>query len=353
VSGVFPIDPHHPAPERGPNELGRLPATVRDAPPGFKAAAGTTVEGRLLGRDAQGHLMLRTKHGVLTVAARLSPPTGSLVLLQFRTVGGAIQGYILGVRPPDEHRARPSMGGEPGRTAQGGHGHGHAPPPPGGAVTEGANALTRAWPALEEAASVLQENRSSAVDTLLARLPRPGPDMASGLMFLLAALQRGDVRTWLGQTVLDRLSRAGRDDLVQRLEQDFGRLVRFTEDSNDHWRLYALPLLAEGRVQALRIFVHAPDPTETRADAHRVVVETQLPHLGDIQLDTLIRRRRMDMILRSREPLPETLADHIRAIQAQARDWGRMGGEITFTAGSGWRFLDLPVSAEAPHGMVV
>lgn len=351
MSGVFPIDSHHPAPERGPSDLGRLPATVRDAPPGFKAPAGTTVEGRVLGRDAQGHLMLRTKHGVLTVAARLSPPTGSLVLLQFRVVGGAIQGYIVGVRPPGGHRAGGGAAGESVQTS--GTGHGQSLASPGGTVAEGANALTRAWPALEEAAGALQETRSSAVQALLARLPRPGPDMASGLMFLLAGLQRGDVKTWLGQAVLDPLSRAGRDDLVQRLEQDFARLTRFTEDSKEHWRLYALPLLVDGRIQTLRVFVHTPEPTETRANAHRVVVETQLPRLGDIQLDTLIQRRRMDMILRTRQPLPQALADHIRAIQGQARAWGRMGGEITFTAGTGWRFLDLPVSAEAPHGMVV
>ena len=355
MSGVFPIDPHTPEPEHGPSYIGRMPATIRDAPPGFKAISGTTLEGRVLGRDAAGHLMLRTSNGVLSIATGARPPSGSTVTVQFRAVGASVQAYIVGIRTADSH-APPPAGGHVARPAA------HAPAPyprdrtGGSGVTEGRLALTRVWPALEEALEALHADRGTqpgALPGLLARLPQPGAQLGSRLLFVLAALRGGDLRQWLGTAPIDALAKAGRDDLIARLESDFAQLARFAADDGGAWRLYVLPLFLAGHVHQLRVFVHAPAYGQSRDDAHRVVAETDLPNLGEVQLDTLLRRHRMDMILRTRDPLDGDLAERMRALVAQACAWGRVAGEIRFEAGARWQFLDLPGEGEKPHGLVV
>jgi hypothetical protein len=356
VSGVFPIDPHTPEPEHGPSYIGRMPATIRDAPPGFKAISGTTLEGRVLGRDAAGHLMLRTSNGVLSIATGARPPTGSTVVVQFRAVGAAVQAYIVGVRTDAEREPGTTAPAHPRPAARAPAPYRRPPDSAGGGVTEGHDALTRVWPALEEALTALYADRGAqpgALPHLLARLPQPGAQLGSRLLFVLAALRRGDIRAWLGREPFNALERAGRGDLIARLEDDFAHLARFAAEDGGEWRLYVLPLFLDGHVHQIRVFVHAPPYGETRDDAHRVVAETDLPHLGELQLDTLLRRHRMDMILRTRTPLGEELAARIHALAAQARAWGRMDGDIGFEAGARWRFLALPGQGETPHGLVV
>jgi hypothetical protein len=354
VSGVFPIDSHHHTPEPGPWQGRETPATLRDAPPGFKPSAATTLEARVLGRDAQGHLMLRTRNGVLTLATRANPPTGSDIVIQFRTVGAGVQAYILGPRAGSAGAARGPTARLP--AAYGGVGHG-IPPQRGTGVAEGPNALTRAWPALEESLAALgsaRADRPDAIAALLGRLPQPGSQFASALLFLLAALRRGDLRAWLGSEPLSALQRIGRGDLADRLDRDFARLSGFTEEDEDHWRLYTLPVWIEGMVRPLRLFVHAPEASETRGAAHRIVVEAELPHLGQLQLDALLQTSRLDMILRSREgALDEPLRARLDALMQEALRRGRLDGSLTFQPGSKWGFLDPPVPTEPRHGIVV
>ena len=358
MSGVFPIDPHTPAPERGPSYISGTPATVRDAPPGFKGSPGTMLEAKVLGRDSGGHLVLRTQNGVLAIAARASPPTGSTVTIHFRNVGAAVQAYIVGVRDDDrEDRHGPGHGASARLDAAGPapqHGQGRRARH---VVAEGSTALTRAWPALEEALDALEDHRTAepgALTALLGRLPQPGPTLGSRLLFYLAALRRGEVRAWLDGAPLDALTRVGRDDLVTRIHDDFADLSQLAAAPKADWRLYVLPVLVGGHIHQLRIFVHSPPISESRDDAHRVVTEIDLPALGELQLDALLRQHRMDMILRSRAPLASARQAQIRELVGQATAWGRVDGEITFTFGERWHFLDLPGhGAEGPHGVVI
>lgn len=358
MSGVFPIDPHTPTPSHGPGDVSRTPATVRDAPPGFKGSPGTMLDAKVLGRDSAGHLMLRTRNGVLAIATRARPPTGSTVTLHFRGVGAAVQAYIVGVRDDGRDERHAPRGGSPHTLAASGpapqHGRGRAPRH---GVTEGGYALTRAWPALEEALDALEDHRideSGALTTLLARLPQPGRTLGSRLLFYLAALKRGEVRAWLDGAPLDALTRVGRDDLVTRIHADFAYLAELAATPRDNWRLYVLPVLLGGHIHQLRIFVHSPPVSESRDDAHRVVTEIDLPALGELQLDALLRRHRLDMILRSREPLAAARQAQIRDLVGRATAWGRVNGDITFTSGAWWHVLELPgADPEEPHGVVV
>ena len=325
---------------------------MRDVPPGFKPTPGATVQARVLGQDAQGHLLLRTTNGVFAVATSAKPATGSQVALQFRTVGGQVQAYIVGPRLGDPDAK--VLAAQPEKTeTSAAFRSGTASP---ASVTEGANALTRTWPALDEAIAAFKNTpggHPGALALLLGRLPQQGSGLASTLLFLIAALNRGSARTWLGADPLAALIKMGRGDLATRLENDFAQLNRFAQSDEENWRLYVLPLLIDGETRALRLFTHAPPASETRDAAHRAVVEVELPHLGQLQLDVLVRAWRLDMILRSREELGSHLQSQIDRIVQHALAAGHITGGISFAPGQEWRFLDLPDRGEAPHGLTV
>ena len=383
---VGPLDyvPATPTPEHGPHAIARTPAPVREAPPGFRLAPGALVEARVLGVDRHGHLMLRTDSGILTLATRQRPPTGRLAVLQFYTFGGMMQAYILRIKDegageesdadPDaaaEERQHPAL--HAGHSASGHLEGTHVE----GMHVEGMAALTRVWPAMEETlarlatatgAPAMGASTSAVRARLAARLPHPGPGLTSSLMFALRALAHGDLAGWLGGDVLSALHRHGGDavshgdELATRLHADLMHLHDLTQPDAAGWQLFVLPLLLGETVRSLRFFLHAP-PAETAGTApdrpppRRFVVELDLPHLGEVQLDGLLTAERLDMILRSRAPLAESLQARLDAIAADGRQMAGREGSLSFVANATWTPLPVPGTgpwdAEAPHGLVV
>ena len=464
-------------------------SSVRQAPAGLRAAtSGTIITATAAGRDGQGHLMLRTANGMLTLATQTNPPVGSSVTVQLRPAGAQMQAYILSVRAPDGGAAQPpataprapdsatlpgrvpaapsSGGGDqlssgtplratlvaspssaptvdgngtslprlatgdplevrllrvqppessaPAAASRVAGGDGIArpmvvsgrvlppdsgggvllrtplgtlrlplatPPPtgtlmtlegtlparPGAALGGGTRlagpALTRAWPALTEAMAAVQRPGVPAAQVDLAQaltaagnplaqaIPRAGPTLGAGLLFLMTALKGGDLGRWLGAEPLRTLERAGRGDLAGRLKADFGQLSRLAQDAGGDWRLFALPVIGDGDVRPIRFFLRRHDGDDERSPPERrppgrFVVELTLSHLGDLQLDGLTRPQRLDAVLRSRAPLPEDIAREInRIFDAQSAAHG-LYGELRFEASSNWQFIEI---ADAEH----
>ena len=486
---------------------------VRQAPAGLRAAtSGTIITATVAGRDAHGHLMLRTANGMLTLATQTNPPVGSTVRLQLRPAGAQMQAYILSVRAPQPgagqigaeqsgmghsgaaqtgttQRATTQTGtgqtpaGEAGApatarpaqaTASGGDrlssgaplsaslasapasaptvdGNGtrlprlHAgdqlavrvlrvqpadspaaasasrvaggdgvarpmivagrvlppegsggvllrtpigtlriplgsPPQTGALMTLevtlpgreaapagprtalAAPALTRAWPALLEAMAAVQRPGVSAADVELAQVlgasanpiaqavPRAGPTLGAGLLFLMTALKGGDIGRWLGAEPLRVLERAGRGDLAGRLKADFGQLSRLAQDAGGDWRLFALPVIGDGDVQPIRFFLRKHDEDANgqadRRPPGRFVVELTLSQLGDLQLDGLARPQRLDAVLRSRAPLPASVARDVTRIFDEHLAASSLYGDLRFEASGSWHFIEI---AEAEH----
>jgi hypothetical protein len=471
------------------------PVAVREAPSGLRdVAPGPLLSATVVGRNGQGHLMLRTPNGMLALATAANPPAGSTVTLQLRPAGAQMQAYILNVRPPDagpafQPAARPAgapaaplagdghtappvtdhlsrgaplrvvvhagPAGAPPAAANGaalprlvpgdavnvqllrvqppdaqpgqpagrlGGGDGIArpiqavgrvlpddgaggtllrtplgtlrlplstPPAPGTQITlkltlpvrPGAPAaadagpklaaptLTRAWPALQDALATVQRPgrvpdeaaRTAALTSpgnpVAQALPRPGPALGSGLLFLMAALKGGDISRWLGGEPLRALERAARGDLVGRLRGDFQQLSRLAQDAGGDWRLFALPVIGDGDVRPVRLYLrrHDGDEDAARAGAEepppgRVLVELTLSRLGELQLDGLARRRRLDAILRSRAPLPDELRREIARVFHETLAAAGGTGDLRFEADAAWSFLDFPEGEEMHTG---
>ena len=274
-----------------------------------------------------GQPVLQTPLGTLTLEIQAPLPTGSRVTLELPN--GAL---------PQPTAPGPS--------------HGPAP----------LSTLAHAWPALDEALQALREVAAPGTGAIAMpkTVPQPGPRLTSGLLFFLAALGAGDVHRWLGQQATQTLKNAGREALLSRLGQDFGQLSRLAESPAGDWRLFFLPLLNGHQVQQLRLFLrhgqHGHDGGEgdEDGDSTRFIVELELSRLGELQLDGLVRNRRLDLILRSRAPLPDFMRREIVQIFHEANGATGYEGSVGFQSSGAWRFMpiEIPATAVSP-GVVV
>lgn len=295
--------------------------------PRTRGTAARQLTGLVTGTTNAGRPILQTPLGTLTLDLRAALPAGSRLLLELPP--GALQSQAA-------------------TTAK--------------VAFASAGALTHAWPALEETVRVLQDLGGAAAANALApqTLPQPGPQLASGLLFFLAALGAGEFNAWLGGPAAQALKGAGRGALLSRLERDFGQMSRFAESAGSEWRLFLLPLYDGGQLDQLRLFLRHRDRGQRQgggdgdADSTRFVLEVELSRLGDLQLDGLVRRRRFDLMLRTRGPLPDVMCRDIVEIFHNANETAGYRGNIGFQSSADWQFIPIPETTDAASpGLVV
>lgn len=291
------------------------------APQGL--AVGATLSGRFAADDAaaasDGRIVLRivalgdsgrplptsTLAGIVTASPAGGPTT-------IRTATGTITLPDIGGAPAGTRLAMQAVA-TPGTVA-----------PSTGASAAGAVAdLTGGWPALAEAVAAAP---GAVPAPLVAAIPQSGPALAAGLALFLQAL-RGGTGGWPGTDALDALARAGRRPLGERIEQDFGRLSRLAgEPAGDGWRVALVPLLDDGRLDQLRVYLRGGRDTQGDGDADlRFVVEASLSRLGRMQFDGLVAGHRFDLLIRTLTPLGA----------AMRADIGEIFERISLAAGSG------------------
>lgn len=214
------------------------------------------------------------------------------------------------------------------------------PPRPPSAVTDDrvSPLLMRGWPALEDAVSLLKHDAPAEhrilIGTLLAK---PDTTLAAGIITFLAALKAGDIVAWLGEDVMRALSRS-RQDLMRRLKDDFRELARVADDPGaGDWRIAMVPLNAQTAVEQVRILTRRgsrEDPDGAPGESTRFVVDVTLSRLGRVQIDGLVRRKekRLDLVVRTAEPLPAVMREDIRRLFTQAADATGIAGMLAFDA---------------------
>lgn len=220
------------------------------------------------------------------------------------------------------------------------------PPLAGAAAGAGALLLFQSWPALQDALQVLrQADLPVAREMAEQSLPSATPRLGSTLLFFMAVLNLGNLRGWLGSRAIETLERAGRGDLVRRLDADFERIGRLNRDRGDgqqaEWRPLVFPFLDGEVVRALTLFSrrHGQNDGEDPAAAGtRFVLEIELSRLGPMQFDGLVQGRRFDLIIRTAEALPEDMPAAIREIFTNALGPADLAGTLTFRTGAPFPF---------------
>ncbi len=195
--------------------------------------------------------------------------------------------------------------------------------------------LSHNWTALEEVIdAVRSSNPQVAAQFTATAVPNTGATLTAGIALFLSILTGGRMPEWLGPDVVRLLESTDRQTLLNRLGDDFGQMARLSgEPINNDWRVAMLPLLHEGALHQIRLYLrerHGGGEGDEGNLGTRFVIEAVLSHLGNIQLDGLVRRGRFDLMVRTHAPLPPHLQSDITALFDQANEEFGVQGRIGF-----------------------
>jgi hypothetical protein len=329
-------------PGQGPQGAGLRPVSFATSlfgqgPPGPGLSGATTpgpvtFTGLVTSVTHAGHPVLSTPLGILTLEIEAQLPVGSQVTLELPASG-----------------LKRAVEAHPG-LARTGFGH--------------------AWPALQEALTILGAPAAGQPAAVPPAVPQPGQRLASGILFFLAALSGGDLGRWLGGEALQALRAAGRDSLIGRIGRDLAQMGRMSEATGSsggggapvgEWRLLPIPLWDGDQLRQIRLFLRQrearrdKDKSGGRKDPTRFILELEMSRLGEMQLDGLVREKRFDLLLRTRQALSERMRRDIRAIFDGANETAGYSGNVGFQASADWHMLPLNEDALAgpAHGLVV
>ncbi|SMF27995.1 hypothetical protein SAMN02982917_1235 [Azospirillum oryzae] len=269
------------------------------------------LRGTVAGSTAQGQPILATRQGMLALNVPASLPQGAKVTAALADLAQAMQA------------AAPTLPGPPG-------------------PLDG-----RDWPAMRQLMATLAAADPALAKSMLATMPQPNRKLTAAIGFFLAAMRGGDAAGWLGDGAAGALDKAGRRDLLERLEKDFDGLRReAAEPLPGDWRSYTIPLMDANGPKPIKLHVHPLKEDEEGGGKERskpgsrFVIDLDLSRFGPMQLDGLVRPNHFDLILRSHAALPPELrveliqvfADSVRAVgytgglsfQSGARSWVKL-----------------------------
>lgn len=205
-------------------------------------------------------------------------------------------------------------------------------PPP--ATVAPLAALGTALPSLPNALDVL--STTAPVEAAHIRdnvVPATGPRLTTGLVFLLAALNRADFAGWLGQSAARALNQLPPETMAPRLGEEFAQLVRSSsEPMPGEWRAMALPLFHGEEFDHLKLFIQG-DADNDADDAHdtRFVIEADLSQLGPIQLDGVVRdTTKFDLTLRTTRALADAQQTELSNLFTAAGAAANFAGTLKF-----------------------
>jgi hypothetical protein len=216
-------------------------------------------------------------------------------------------------------------------------------------------ALGREWPALKSAMAALGE-----VDLPLARqileinMPRLGsPRFLGQILHYLTTPTAAEVRTLLGETAVSRLELAGRGDMLARLDAELREMGRLNTNASD-WRVFFVPILDMNELRQLRIFTRRRKSDKDRErEGGRFIVEVDFEELGPMQIDGLVKKPRIDVILRSHVELAPGMQAGIAEVFGRTCDASGLVGKIFFQATSSFPVSPLDDIAKAGPGLSV
>ncbi len=199
------------------------------------------------------------------------------------------------------------------------------------------------WPALDEALTVLdQASPALAAQFRNELMPSTAAELTGSLLFLLGAVYRGN---WPGGNIIGALAGSGHVGLATRLIDNTAELKRLGANPvTGDWQVYTLPFVWGAATLPVRLFIRRPKPGE---EGMRFAVEIELSPLGPLQFDSMLRDRRLILVVRSHHSLPRDLCQAASdAFRRALPDWG-MTGDISFATQA--RFMLDPLSSLRKH----
>lgn len=289
----------------------------------------TSLPAQVIGLEPNGDALLHTPLGIVRLPQNPAAPMveGARVELQWL---GAQEGAAL-----------PAVTNQPALASSGGW-----------------LPLTDRWASLDDTVALLAAVAAPGMPPI-PRLPQPGAHMGADMLFFLAALQEGDLMPWIGRNAANQLTGKGRQDLLQRLGEDFTALGQPLMNSpSTQWQALLFPVWAEGQINQARLFVgrhpqEEKEKAEGRVPDTRFVLELTLSSLGDMQLCGLVRKpqpqaTQFDLIIRSKRELSPPQRADIQGIFESGAELTGYKGQILFQHSP--HFPDQPLESFKASG---
>jgi hypothetical protein len=200
-------------------------------------------------------------------------------------------------------------------------------------------------PSLPELMRAAQSVGGAAQAAVNAVVPQPGPALAAQAVFYLAALQGGDIRSWIGEPARAGLTRAGRGAALEKVGNELKQASDSETTSRSanagEWRAQTIPLNpgpAGAPIEPIRLFLHrsqADDSGNAGGGAAggkptRFLLDLDLSRLGKIQLDGFAQPPRFDLIVRSAEPLSDAVRTDLRQLFTDMTSARGLTGQVSF-----------------------
>jgi hypothetical protein len=195
------------------------------------------------------------------------------------------------------------------------------------------------WSSLQDLTQVLNIQTAQVAQTLSNITPHPvnPAQFSPALMLFVAAVRGGDFSTWLGDKVMDGLRRSGRGDIMRRIGQEASLLARSGSGPvSGDWQGVNIPLYHEGQFQKAALYwreyteKEAEDTGGGKLKYTRFIFDLSLSNMGGVQVDGLLRRERLDVILRTEKQLSAEMQRDMRRLYTQAIGQTDFTGELSF-----------------------
>jgi hypothetical protein len=269
-----------------------VPADTAAAPPG----AAARHSGIVLASQA-GETIADTDIGLIAIPAELGAPAGSTLVF-------AVPREATSANPP------PAA---------------DAPPLP-------REIADRLGAALEAP----QDSAPTATPSFAEALQPTAPARVVAALLTFAAAIRGDVPSPVA-ALAERARAAGDAEAARALGAAAEELHDFsTRSPSASLQPILVPMMEGGLVQPLTLFLPRDGGQGRPGDdpSARFALEIELSLFGPLQLDGLVRQRRFDLILRSRDALPPELRAELATAFGDSLEAAGFTGEIAFSAGA-------------------
>jgi hypothetical protein len=215
-----------------------------------------------------------------------------------------------------------------------------------------------AWANLQQVvSSLVQMNPSLAQNVIANHLPQPNGALPGALLFFLSAVRQGDVRSWLGNSAYDFLTRNGKYELIAKLAQDLQQGGQSVHDNVvGQWRSYPVPIYENQHFHMMHFYVHGDghrrgshggthEESRPTASQIRFLIDVRMSRLGALQLDGFVRKKQLDMIVRSEHVLPSGLDKELKQAYLNVLGAIDYAGTINFQTGR-QNWINLQSSAQ-------
>ncbi len=200
----------------------------------------------------------------------------------------------------------------------------------------------QAWPAMEQATSLLSATTPAGKAPMLAHMSAEGGGkLTNSLLFFLHAAGRGTPQEWVGDVAHEQLKEKS-PNLLSLLTSDITKLMNSATDTSGDWRAVLLPFDMRGQDMPLIALLfgnpQATDPEKQQngeqaerdpaAEGKRFIVEVNFSILGKVQLDGRVAGQSFDLTLRTENPISTPLKQDLSLLFDQALSANAFSGKL-------------------------